>query len=141
MSSMSPGADGPLKAMFAARSSPRSSIRWPSHGGTQPSVSSLGVGEARVLDIRVEVHDVDVLRAVPVGGISDGAGQLLLARARGDTDDLAGLHVGTVPDQQRGELFEVRGAGNDGLLADGAGSQNLPDPGRAGRASARLALC
>jgi hypothetical protein len=52
------------------------------------------VEDPRALDVQVELHDVDELRARAVGGLGDRAGHVELRRLGSDGDDLARLNVG-----------------------------------------------
>ena len=61
------------------------------------------VEQPLTLDARVEHPHVHPSRAVLVGGARDLVRQRLLAGVRRDGDDLAGLHVGAVPDDEVGE--------------------------------------
>ena len=58
------------------------------------------------LDVRIEVRDVDEERPARVGGLGDGAGELLLADRRADRDDLTRLDVRAV-DGELGEGVEA----------------------------------
>ena len=107
MSSNSPGAVGPASAIVAPAIRPISTMRWPSHGGTQSRRLGGGVGQAGQLDLGVEPGDVHVAGAPGVGGRCDGAHQLLLPRAPADGDDLVRLDVGPHLDGETGEAVDA----------------------------------
>ena len=94
----------------------------------------VGVGDPLALDPRVEDPDVDVPRAALVGGSRDRAGELLLAGVRRHGDDLAGLDVGAVPDDELGEAAGQVGVVGHARQRSRAEWRNaperLPRPGR-----------
>ena len=79
------------------------------------------VEQPLALDARVEHPHVHPPRAALVGGARDLVRQRLLAGVRRDGDDLAGLHVGAVPDDEVGEA-----AGEVGVVLHRGGAY----PGR-----------
>ncbi len=84
----------------------------PAQPGTEPvryvvERLEIGVLHAGALDERVEVEDVDELRASPVRSRRDRPRKLFLPEEGTDTDDLARLDVGAVDSQCR-EGLEAR---------------------------------
>ena len=68
----------------------------------------IGVLDARPLDVRVEVVDVDELRAAAVAGGGDRARDVLVADLAGDHQHLPRLHVRAVHGELR-EPFQTIG--------------------------------
>ena len=66
----------------------------------------VGVSEAGVLDVRVEVANVNKSCAVPVGAGGQRAGHLFLADLGADRDDLPLLDVCSKADYQVGEALK-----------------------------------
>ena len=66
----------------------------------------VGVLHTRALQVGIPVVDVHELGAALVGARRQGPGQLLLAEAAADVDDLAALDVRAEVDDQVGEAFE-----------------------------------
>ncbi len=78
-------------------------------GWDEPEGLRIGVLDARSLDERIEVADVDEARAATVGSRRDGASELLLADRRADSEDLARLDVRAVDcELAEGHVARVR---------------------------------
>jgi len=85
----------PRMRMLAPRSSPSASTRLPYQGGTYS------------LDERIDVPDVDELRAPVVGGCRDRAHEVVVLELARDADDLARLDVRADRDGEVGQPLEV----------------------------------